>query len=48
MPIVDPTSVAGVCSRNDHVIIGATVWQARKTDPEAVSYDLIVIDEGRS
>ena len=46
VPTVDPKAVGGVCHQNDHVIIGSTVWQARKTGPEAVAYDLIVIDEG--
>jgi superfamily I DNA and/or RNA helicase len=27
-------------------VFGATVWQARKTSPDNLSYDLVVIDEG--
>lgn len=43
---LDPGSACGFCVRNDLAVIGATVWQARKTPADQHQYDVVVIDEG--
>jgi superfamily I DNA and/or RNA helicase len=43
---IDPRGVREFCSSFDLAVVGATIWQVRKTEPEVVSYDLVVVDEG--
>jgi DNA replication ATP-dependent helicase Dna2 len=43
---LEPKSAAGFCVRHDLAIVGATVWQVRKTEPDDLRYDVVVIDEG--
>jgi DNA replication ATP-dependent helicase Dna2 len=43
---IDPKGVSAFCSSFDLAVVGATIWQARKTEPDVVSYDLVVVDEG--
>ena len=43
---LDPGSACGFCVRNDLAVVGATVWQARKTPADQHQYDVVVIDEG--
>jgi DNA replication ATP-dependent helicase Dna2 len=43
---VDPKKVREFCSSFDLAVVGATIWQARKTEPEVVDYDMVVVDEG--
>jgi DNA replication ATP-dependent helicase Dna2 len=46
VPSLEPKSAPGFCVRHDLAIVGATVWQARKTEPAELRYDVVVIDEG--
>lgn len=41
-----PKQGGGFISSQDIVVVGATVWQARKIAPDDVMYDLVVVDEG--
>lgn len=43
---INPKWADGVAAAHDIVVFGSTVWQARKTDPEDLRYDMVVIDEG--
>lgn len=43
---LDPGSACGFCVRHPLAVIGATVWQARKTPADQHQYDVVVIDEG--
>jgi hypothetical protein len=42
---LDPDSACGFCARHARSVVGATVWQARRTPPEEHRYDVVVIDE---
>lgn len=45
-PAVRPKEAPGFATDNPICILGSTVWQARKADPEDLLYDVVVIDEG--
>lgn len=46
VPVLVPQEAAAFARREEVVVFGATVWQARKVDPAVLAYDVIVIDEG--
>ena len=41
-----PGDAAGFARQHERVVVGTTVWQARKVDPAQLAYDVVVIDEG--
>lgn len=43
---IDPKAADTAAAGCDQAVFGATVWQARKTPPEKLRYDLVVVDEG--
>jgi superfamily I DNA and/or RNA helicase len=43
---IDPKWAHRAAGEAPWAVVGATVWQARKTSPEQLCYDLVVIDEG--
>jgi DNA replication ATP-dependent helicase Dna2 len=43
---VDRRDAVGFAARHPIVVIGATVWQARRASPGELGFDLVVIDEG--
>ncbi|MEO7803423.1 MAG: AAA domain-containing protein [Actinomycetota bacterium] len=43
---LNPKKGAEFISNEQIVVIGATVWQARKVTPDEVRYDMVVVDEG--
>lgn len=43
---IDPKNVQRDLADESLVVLGGTVWQARKTSPDNYAYDLVVIDEG--
>jgi hypothetical protein len=43
---INPRRVAIEALSPISLVFGATVWQARKTSPDHLTYDLVVIDEG--
>ena len=42
----DPREAGDAADTYSWLVLGATVWQARKTPPDRLRYDLVVIDEG--
>lgn len=41
-----PKDAARFAADHDQVVLGATVWQARKVDPGDLAYDIVIVDEG--
>lgn len=44
--VLNPKQGAAFISSEEIVVVGSTVWQARKVSPEEVTYDMVVVDEG--